>query len=175
MSASRPHSLALPGTPYSFPSTGMVIEIASTTQESAGGTTYPHGHGGMSPPPTPLSRTLAAPRRHSKRPSIKFKISSSGSNIVNASVVDPAGRSLYSISSNSKYTMLLSCRNNAEVATVNWDRSSPRMVFRGKKMKCKDWLPLAGPDTEYVLVIEATCFRSKLEGGTDQISDTHTW
>jgi hypothetical protein len=24
-------------------------------------------------------------------------------------------------------------------------------------------------------VIEATCFRSKLEGGTDQISDTHTW
>ncbi|KAI0253411.1 hypothetical protein BJV78DRAFT_1280972 [Lactifluus subvellereus] len=102
----------------------------------------------MSPPPTPLSPTLVGAPRHTQRPSIKLKISSSDSNIVNATVVDAAGRSLYSISSNSKRTTLLSCGNNAEVATVDWDRSSPRMVFRGKKMRCKEWLPLAGPETE---------------------------
>jgi hypothetical protein len=25
------------------------------------------------------------------------------------------------------------------------------MVFRRKKIKCKEWLPLAGPETEYAL------------------------
>ena len=86
-----------------------------------------------------------------KRPSVKFKISCSSSDISNSEVVSASGQSLYSISSNSKSTTLVSCKNNIEVATVNWDRSSPRMVFRHKKMKCKEWLPLAGPDTEYVL------------------------
>ncbi|KAI0251566.1 hypothetical protein BJV78DRAFT_1282419 [Lactifluus subvellereus] len=102
----------------------------------------------MSPPPTPLSETLVDAPRHTDRPSINLKLSSSISNIVTATVVDAAGQSLYSISSNSKRTTLLSCENSAEVATVNWDRSNPRMVFRGKKMKCKEWLPLAGLDTE---------------------------
>ena len=89
-------------------------------------------------------------RRPIKRPSIRLKISCGSSNISNSEVVSASGQSLYSISSNSKYTTLVSCKNNVEVATVNWDRSSPRMVFRRKKMKCKEWLPLAGPDTEYV-------------------------
>ena len=160
----------------------MNVATIYTTQESAGGTTYPHGYGRMSPPPTPLSPTLVEPPRHIERSSIKLKFSSSGSNIVNATVVDAAGRYLYSISSNSKRTTFLSCRNNAEIATIDWDRSSPRMVFRGKKMKCKDWLPLTGPETwlpltgpetKYVFVITATHFYSKPEGGTDQVSHTH--
>jgi len=77
-----------------------------------------------------------------------LKISSSGAKIVNAVVADSAGRPLYSISSDSKRTKLHSRRDNTEVATVDWNRSSPRMVFRGKKVKCKEWLPRAGPDTE---------------------------
>ena len=85
-----------------------------------------------------------------KRPSVKLKISCGSSDISNSEVVSASGQSLYAISSNSKSTTLVSCKNNIEVATVNWDRSSPRMVFRRKKMKCKEWLPLAGPDTEYV-------------------------
>ena len=88
-------------------------------------------------------------RSPTKRPSVKLKISCGGSNISNSEVISASGQSLYSISSNSKSTTLVSCNNNIEVATVNWDRSSPRMVFRREKMKCKEWLPLAGPDTEY--------------------------
>ena len=90
--------------------------------------------------------------RYVRRSSIELKFSSSGAKIVNAVVADSAGRPLYFISSNSKHTRLLSQRDNTEVATINWDRSSPRMVLRGKKMKCKEWLPLAGPETEYVLM-----------------------
>jgi hypothetical protein len=111
---------------------------------------YPpaHGHGRTSPPPSPLSATLVEPPRSNERPSIELQISSSRDKIVNATVVDPAGRPLYSVSSDESRTKLLSLRDNTEVATVNWDRSSPRMVFRGKKVKCKEWLPRAGPDTE---------------------------
>jgi hypothetical protein len=121
------------------------------------GVGYPHAHwqdnGRSSPPPTLLSATLVNERRSNKRPYIKLKITSSGAKIVNAVVVDSAGRPLYTISSDESHTELLSQRDNTEVATIDWDRSSPRMVFRGKKTKCKDWLPRAGPDTEYVLLL----------------------
>jgi len=46
---------------------------------------------------------------------------------------------------------MLSHKDNFEVATIDWDHSSPRMVFRGKKLKCKEWLTRAGrpgPKTE---------------------------
>jgi hypothetical protein len=86
------------------------------------------------------------------RPSLKLMISCGASNILNSVVVNPAGQSLYSISSNSKRTTFVSCMDSVEVATVQWDRSSPRMVFRQKKIKCKAWLPLTGPENEYMLV-----------------------
>jgi hypothetical protein len=126
----------------------MAASAVYANQVSAGGYPHIHGHGSTSPPSTPLSPTLVNATRHIERPSIELKISGSGAKIVNAIVADGAGRPLYSISSNSKRTKLLSHKDNIEVATVEWDRSSPRMVFRGKKVKCKDWLPLAGPDTE---------------------------
>ena len=88
-----------------------------------------------------------------ERPSIELKISRHGANILNAVVIDPAGRPLYTISSSGSRKTLLSQRNGTEVATIDWDRSSPRMVFRGKKVKCKEWLPRTGPDTEYVLML----------------------
>ena len=101
----------------------------------------------------PSNTTLVeATRRYNERPSIELKISSSGAKIANAVVVDPAGRLLYSISSDSKHTKLLLHKDNTEVATIDWDRSSPCMVFRGKKLKCKEWLQRAGPNTEYVLM-----------------------
>jgi hypothetical protein len=100
----------------------------------------------ISPNATLVSLNIA---HRTERPSVKLKIPSGKSNILNSVVVDADGQSLYTISSNSKRTTFVAFRNNVEVATVQWDRSSPRMVFRGKKMKCKEWLPLAGLATEY--------------------------
>jgi hypothetical protein len=132
----------------------MAAPVDATQVPAAG---YPHAHwqgnGRSSPPPTTLSATLVDERHSNERPSIKLKISSSGTNIVNAVVVDPAGRPLYTVSSDESCTELLSQKDNTKVATIDWDRSSPRMVFRGNKIKCKDWLPRAGPDTEYVLLL----------------------
>ena len=84
-----------------------------------------------------------------ERPSVKLKIVGGKSNIVNSVVVSADRQTLYLISSNSKRTTVVACENNVEVAIVEWDRSSPRMVFRQKKMKCKEWLARAGPETEY--------------------------
>jgi hypothetical protein len=100
-------------------------------------------------PTTSLSPTLVNDAAHyTERPSAKLTIPSGASNILNSTVTDPAGQSLYSISSDSKRTALVSSRDNVEIATIQWDRSSPRMVFRRKKMKCKVWLPLTGPENE---------------------------
>ncbi|KAI0293865.1 hypothetical protein B0F90DRAFT_1760202 [Multifurca ochricompacta] len=140
----------------------MATTTIYATQVSAGGYTHTHVHGyrPISRPPTPVSPTLVnPPPRYTQRPSIKLSVSSAGTDILNAVVTDETGKLLYSTSSNSKRTKLLSCGNSnnnnsssssnkAEVATVEWDRSSPRIMFRGKKMKCKEWLPLAGSETE---------------------------
>ncbi|KAH9985979.1 hypothetical protein BJV74DRAFT_546454 [Russula compacta] len=97
---------------------------------------------------TSSSSTLINPA-YPTRPSIKLRISCGSSNILNSEVVDESGRPLYSITSNSKRTTLVSCKDNVEVAAVDWDRANPRVVFREKKMKCKDWLSLAGPETNF--------------------------
>ena len=105
-------------------------------------------------PTTSLSSTLVNNARHTRRrrPSQKLSFPCGASNTLNSAVINAAGQSLYSISSNLKRTTMLSCRDNVEVATVQWDRHSPRMVFRGKKMKCKEWLKLAGDNDEYMPV-----------------------
>jgi hypothetical protein len=103
-------------------------------------------------PTTSLSPTLVDDGRYTERPSFKLSFPCGSSNILNSAVINAAGQSIYSISSNSKRTTMLSCRGNVEVAAVQWDRHSPRMVLRRKKMKCKEWLKLAGPDNEYVPV-----------------------
>jgi hypothetical protein len=127
----------------------MAAAAVYATQVSAGEYLPFHAFHHASPP-VPMSVTLVNDVHLTERPSVKLKIPGGGSDIFNAVVVSASGQSLYSISSNSKRTTLVSCKDSIEVATVEWDRSSPRMVFRRKKMKCKEWLPLAGPDTEYV-------------------------
>jgi hypothetical protein len=107
-----------------------------------------HEHHRPSSPTASLTPTLINDTRHTARPSLNLKIPGGASNILNSKVIDTTGRSLYSISSDSKCTTLLSCRDNVEVATIQWDRHSPQMVFHGKKMKCKEWLRLTGPDNE---------------------------
>jgi len=126
----------------------VTATVTPTTQPSA--VKYPHTHdyGPMSSPSTPLSTTRVNTARQNKRPSVRLKIARGKSNIVNSVVVDAAGQSLYTISSNLKRTTVVACKNNVEVATVEWDRSSPRIVLRQKKLRCKEWLPLAGPQTE---------------------------
>ncbi|KAF8463220.1 hypothetical protein DFH94DRAFT_454047 [Russula ochroleuca] len=101
-----------------------------------------------SSPTTSISPTLVNIAHYTERPSLKLRIPSGASDILNSVVANAAGQSLYSISSNSKPTTLVSCAYNVEVATVQWDRSNPRMVFRRKKIKCKTWLSLTGPQNE---------------------------
>ena len=96
------------------------------------------------------SPTLVNDTHQSERPSIKLTIPSGASNILNSTIVDTAGQALYSTLSNSKRTKLVSYRDNVEAATIQWDRHSPRMVFRRKKMKCKEWLKLSGTNNEYM-------------------------
>ena len=100
---------------------------------------------------TSLSPTLVNNSHYTERQSLKLRIPSGASNILNSVVVNAAGQSLYSITSNSKRTTLVSCMDNVEIATVQWDSSSPHMVFRRNKVKCKRWLPLTGPQNEYSL------------------------
>jgi hypothetical protein len=126
---------------------------ATHGQVSASQYSHPYGHGRTFPSPTPSSATSVGAPRPNERPSIELKISSRGAKILNAVVVDSAGQPLYTVSSDEGRTKLRSQRDNSKVATIDWDRSSPRMVFRGKKAKVKEWLPRAGPDTEYVLML----------------------
>ena len=103
-------------------------------------------------PTTSLSPTLVNNSYYIERPSLNLSFSCGVSNILNSAVIDTANRPHYVISSNSKRTTMVSCRDNVQVATIQWDRHSPRMVFRGKKIKCKEWLALAGPNSEYMPV-----------------------
>jgi hypothetical protein len=140
-------STALPSHPP--PSLLMTATAIYATQVPTGGCPPTYGYGSVPPPPTPSTSTLVNTPYHNERPSVKLTIACGKSNIVNSVVVNASGQSLFSISSNSKRTTVVACKNDAEVATVEWNRSSPRMVFRRKKMRCKEWLPLARPDTEY--------------------------
>ncbi|KAF8260365.1 hypothetical protein EI94DRAFT_1811813 [Lactarius quietus] len=120
------------------------------TQISTGGFPHAHGRGTTSPISNRSSATLVESTPPSGDPlsSSKFRVVAEYRQCGRG---QPNGQPLYSISSDSKHTKLLSHRDNFEVATVDWDRPSPRMVFRGKKLKCKEWLSRArrpGPNTE---------------------------
>ena len=124
----------------------------SPTQVSASEYLHPHGYADMSRPVRP---TLVSPpqpeyaeRPYTERPSVKLKISRGRSNIDNSVIVDAAGQSLFSIKSNSRRTILASCKNNVKIAEVKWNRMSPCMDFRGKKMTCEEWLPPVQPESE---------------------------
>jgi len=125
-------------------STAMSSTTAYATQSSAAEYSHPHDDADISRPASP---TLVD-TRPADRPSITLKIPGGASDILNSVVVDPTGRSLYSVSSTSKRTTLVSCRDNVQVATVEWDRPSPLLVFRQKKMKCRKWLPRVSPETD---------------------------
>ena len=138
---------------------GMAAASAYNTQVSASEYSQRHDQHRPPSPTTSLSPTLVNDRHrrhHTVCPSLKLKIPGGASNVLNSRVVDAAGQSLYSISSDSKRTTILSCRDNVEVAVVQWDYHSPRMVFHRKKMKCKEWLKLdsdasgADNDNEYI-------------------------
>ncbi|KAF8460712.1 hypothetical protein DFH94DRAFT_805692 [Russula ochroleuca] len=128
-----------------------LLGMAAASNYATRVSTYEYLHRPSSPAAslaTSLSPTLVNNTHYLERPSIKLRIPSGASNILNSVVVNAAGQFLYSISSNSKHTTFVSCMDNVEVATVQWERSSPRMVFRRKKIKCKAWLPLTGPQNE---------------------------
>jgi len=125
----------------------MSSTAAPTTQPSARKHPHPYGRADVL---SSSSRTLVNSIHCASRPSIMLTIPGGGSDILNSAVVDAAGRSLFSISSTSKRTKVVSCKDNVKFATVEWDRPSPRIVFRRRKVKCREWLPRAAPETEYI-------------------------
>jgi hypothetical protein len=145
----------------------MSTTAIDATQPSAGNHQDNQSHDSVPPRSSPPSATLVniAPAI-SERPSAKLKVVGGKSDIVNSLVLNAAGQSLYSISSDSKRTTVVACKDNVEVATVDWNRSSPRMIFRQRKMKCKEWLPFARPDTEYNRPSLCSCSHS--ESDTDR-------
>jgi hypothetical protein len=131
----------------------MAAASVYNTRVSADGYSQRHDHDHDRPPSptTSLSPTLVNDAHYTaRRPSLKLRIPGGASNILNSMVVNTAGQSLYSVLSDSKRTTLISCRDNVEIATVQWDRHSPRMVFHRKKVKCKEWLKLTGTNNEYI-------------------------
>jgi len=147
---SNPHlqffTLTLPHFPYLFLlHINMSSTAVSAIQSSARNHPHPYGHADAR---SLSSRTLVNPTNHAHRPSIMLTIPGGGSDILNSAIVDAAGQSLFSISSTSKRTTIVSCKDNIKFATVEWDRPSPLIVFRRKKVKCRQWLPRAAPETD---------------------------
>lgn len=117
------------------------------------------------------------PPAYTERAVRRLKITSPpGAGILNASILDAAGRTLYTTSSDAKLKKTsvrrlgpyLDSDTDADADTVNivsradveelarfgWDRASPRVRFgpapinkkqkkKQRKVKCKEWLPLA--------------------------------
>jgi hypothetical protein len=145
----------------------MFGKLFRTAKVSAGGFTLPPNHSSASIPTSPQSQTLVNTPNHNNRPSVMLTISGSGedfldrlplntmvcepsnSSILNSTVSDAAGRTLYVISSTTKRSILLSCGNNAEVAHIKWNRETPTLVYHGKKIKCMYWLPFVKQESMY--------------------------
>ncbi|KAF8498221.1 hypothetical protein F5888DRAFT_1634132 [Russula emetica] len=123
---------------------GMDAASGYNRQVSPDDHLQPHGDHRQLSIATSLSPTPVNDAAHptgTERPSLKLRIPGGASNILNSTVIDTAGQSLYSTLSDSKRTTL-------RLPPIQWDHHSPRMVFRQKKMKCKEWLKLAGPNDE---------------------------
>lgn len=120
------------------------------------------------------------PPAYTERVVHKLRITSPpGAGILNTSILDAAGRALYSSSSDAKLKKTSVWRagpypdsdadvdvaaEDEELARFGWDRSSPRVRFgpsddkkkkrKQRKVKCKEWLPLVDPgfasDSQYV-------------------------
>jgi hypothetical protein len=129
----------------------------------------------MTSRPASPDATLVNPPPRDERTSVRLNVPCGKSNILNSVVFDAAGQSLYTIASNSKRTTFVECKDNAEIATVQWDRSSPRIKFRGKKMKCREWLPPApGHGTESVQApMHASILPSHTEGNSPGLAYSH--
>jgi hypothetical protein len=116
------------------------------------------------------------PPAYTERIARKLVITSTpGAGILHASILDAAGRALYTTSSDAKLKKTSVRRAgpyhfdsgeetdvaveqphpDEELARFKWDRSSPRVRFsagedktkKKRKVKCKEWLPLADSGT----------------------------
>lgn len=59
--------------------------------------------------------------------------------ILNCRVDDPSGRTPFTIATQKKVTYFKTSDGNM-IAVIEWDHSSPVMMYKGRKIKCKEWL-----------------------------------
>ena len=117
------------------------------------------------------------PPAYTERISRKFRITAApGAGMLNTAILDASGRPLYTTTSDAKLKKTTVRRvavpalhsdsnldTSRDLARVGWDRASPRVRFlssadgtelskksKKHKVKCKEWLPRAGTDTQYV-------------------------
>jgi len=115
------------------------------------------------------SSSSTPPPAYTERAARKLRITSPpGVGILHASILDAAGRALYTTSSDAKLKktsvrragpypnsdaetdVAVEVPHGEELARLKWDRASPRVRFcpsddkkKRRKVKCKVWLPLA--------------------------------
>ena|SRR5712671_371236 len=141
------------------------------------------------------------PPAYTERAARRLRITSPpGAGILNASILDSTGRALFTASSDAKLkkTSVRRARpylidsdaetgaaaGDEELARFGWDRASPRVRFGGsnekkrkRKVKCKEWLPLASSgnasDLQYVFLLVSTLMRYSVLMGWWQISSSY--
>lgn len=141
------------------------------------------------------------PPAYTERVSRKLRITSPpGEGILHASILDAAGRALYTTSSDAKLKktsvrrvgpyldsdvetdVVVGEPHGEELARFKWDRASPRVRFcpnedkkKKRKVKCKEWLPLAGSsatsDLQYVFFSSFVLTRYRMN--SDVLMDLH--
>ena len=123
------------------------------------------------------SSSSTPPPAYTERASRKFRITAApGAGMLNAAILDASGCAHYTTTSDAKLKKTTVRRAavpasypgsgpdaGGDLARVGWDRSSPRVRFlvdvdgtelpkksKKHKIKCKQWLPRARADTQYV-------------------------
>ncbi|KAI0265907.1 hypothetical protein BC834DRAFT_824458 [Gloeopeniophorella convolvens] len=102
----------------------------------------PQGQYGAPPPqqqwgaPPPHSQYGEAPQRHS----VIFKFTGDKKTILHSQVMDPYGKSPFTVVSDKKHTTVRAA-DGTTLAAMDWDHSSPVMHYQGQKLRCKEWIP----------------------------------
>lgn len=90
------------------------------------------------PPQTHPAFQSPTPAAPTKRGPVVF-LFTHNETILNCQVDDPFGRTPFTITTEKKVTSFKASDGNP-IARIEWDHSSPVMMYKGEKVKCREWL-----------------------------------